>query len=100
MDSGSGLKNMALLLPKILDKIASSQDRRPDLVVAGWPEIIGERLGPMTRAVSFVEGVLLVHVKNTTLYSLLAQHEKAKLLQRLQEKFPKANVRNITFRIG
>jgi len=100
MDTRPTAKQMRNLLPKILDNIARVQEKRPDLVLAGWPEVIGDKFSPMARAVSFVDGTLLVHVNNAALYSLLAQHEKNGLLKKLQEKFPSANVRNITFRIG
>jgi len=93
-------KKIQQLLPRILDEIGRAQKMRPDLILAAWPEVIGAKLAPMTEAVSFHEGVLLVKVKNATLYSLLAQHEKFRLLKSLQEKFPKVEIRNIIFRIG
>jgi len=73
---------------------------RPDLILAAWPSIIGERLAPMTKTVSFVDGVLTIKVRNSSLLSLLAQHEKPRLLKELRKKFPSAAIRNIRFHIG
>ncbi len=98
--TASPAKKIQQLLPKILDEIGRMQKMRPDLILAAWPEVIGAKLAPMTEAVSFHESVLLVKVKNATLYSLLAKHEKFRLLKNLQEKFPKVEIRNIIFRIG
>ncbi len=93
-------KVMQDLLPNILDKIGRCQGNRGDLIVAAWGEIIGERLASMTQASSFENGVLYVKVKNATLYSLLSQHEKPKLLDSLQKKFPRVEIKNIVFRMG
>lgn len=88
------------LLPKVLGQIGALHRDRPDLVVAAWPEIIGEKLGPMTQAVGFEKGVLTVKVRNSTLYSLLSQHERGRLLKCLREKFPSIEIKNISFRVG
>jgi hypothetical protein len=88
------------LLPSLLGKIGCQQALRPDLILAAWPEVIGPRLAPYTEAVSFQDGFLKVRVKNSTLYSLLAQHEKKRLLKSLQEKFPSVTIKNLIFRIG
>lgn len=93
-------KQMSQVLPKIMDKIAASHRDRPDLILVAWPQIIGEKFQAMTRAVSFVDGVLTVIVKNSTLYSLLSQHEKKRLLQSLRKKFPAVVIRDIFFRLG
>lgn len=92
-----GIKEM---LPVILKEIGSNYEERGDLVLASWPSIIGPQLSGMTQAVSFDEGVLFVKVKNSTLYSLLAQHDKMRILKTIREKFPKTTINNIIFRIG
>jgi len=93
-------KQIKNLLPAILGEIGKGFQMRPDLVLAAWPEIIGEKLAPMTQAVSFSDGILTVKVKNSTLLSLLSQHERLKLLKSLQQKFPSITIKNIMFRIG
>ena len=99
---GSELTNKHLqdLLGKALGSIGAMHRDRPDLVVAAWPEVIGEKLSSITKATSFDHGVLYVKVSNSTLYSLLAQHERGRLLKRLREKFPSVEIKNIHFRIG
>lgn len=91
---------MADLLPRVLDKIGEVYQQRSDLILAMWPEVIGVKLATMTHAVSFSDGILVVKVKNSTLHSLLNQHEKLRLLGLLRQKFPHAEIRNIYFRIG
>lgn len=93
-------RKLADLLPQWLAGASKNFQDRPDLILLAWPEVIGEKLSSMTKAVSFVDGVLTVKVKNSSLYSLLVQHEKAKLQSRLQKRFPSVKIRNIVFRLG
>lgn len=73
---------------------------RPDLILEAWPEIIGEKLAPMTKPMAFERGILTVKVSNSTLYSLLSQHERGRLLACLRQRFPAVEIKNIYFRIG
>lgn len=84
----------------MLERIAALQKDRPDLIVSAWQEIIGEKFAPMAKAIGFEKGILMVKVSNSTLYSLLAQHEKKRLLQILHKKFPSIEIKTIHFRIG
>lgn len=88
------------VLPFVLKKLQQVYCHRPDLILASWPEIIGPKLAPMTQVVSFIDGILLVKVRNSTLYSLLNQNDKSRILMRLREKFPDVAIKGITFRIG
>ncbi len=88
------------LLPAILAEVGEIYSDRPDLILAAWKDLIGPQLAPMTEATAFKDGQLFVRVSNSTLYSLLSQQEKYKLLQQLKQKFPKTDIRNIIFRIG
>ena len=99
---GVGLtgKELSVLLPKWLEGAQGRFHERPDLLLLVWPEIIGEKLAPMTTAVSFIEGILTVRVRNSSLYSLLVQHEKPRLQKELQKRFPSVKIRNIIFRLG
>lgn len=91
---------MTDLLPRVLAKIGEVYQQRSDLILAMWPDLIGAKLAAMTQAVSFVDGVLLVKVKNSTLHSLLNQYEKLRLLHMLRKKFPHVEIKTICFRIG
>ncbi len=93
-------KQIKDLLPKILNRIGALHRDRPDLVLHAWPEIIGEKLAPMTKPVAFDKGILTVKVNNSTLYSLLSQHERVRLLNCLRQRFPAIEIKNIYFRIG
>lgn len=88
------------LLPRVLSDINTRQQERPEMLLAAWPSIIGEKIAPMTRAVSFREGVLTVAVKNATLFSLLNDREKGKIVHRIRQNFPQIELHNIIFRIG
>jgi hypothetical protein len=92
-------KHLNRLLTPFLKRVERALGDRQDVILAAWPALIGSHLAPMTRAVSFEQGVLMVHVKNSMLYSLLAQ-EKGRLIKQLSKQFPQATIRNITFRIG
>lgn len=84
----------------VLSGIRAVYEERPDLVLAAWPEVIGHKLAGMTQAISFIDGVLVVKVKNSTLHSLLSQHDRFRILNRLREQFPRTIIKGIVFRIG
>jgi hypothetical protein len=88
------------ILPSVLYSIGLIYKERGDLVLAAWPEIIGDKLALMTEAVSFDAGILYVKVRNSTLFSLLKQHDKPQILRSLRGKFPRTNIKNIVFRMG
>lgn len=93
-------KQLTDLVPTVLEQINEVFNDRPDIILASWPEIIGSKLAPMTEAVSFYDGVLTVKVRNSTLYSLLIQNDKPKLVNALKKKFPNVEIKTILFRIG
>lgn len=88
------------LLPEVLSDLSLKMKDEPHQILGAWSEIVGERIGKMSRAVSFDLGVLKVQVKNSTLISLLSQHEKPRLVAEFQKRFPKVKFRDIFFRIG
>ncbi len=88
------------LLPSLLQEIDSRRGERPDLVLSGWDQVVDAKWRCMTEAVSFEKGVLVVKVKNAALYSLLVQQEQARLLRKMQDRFPEAVLKKIIFRIG
>lgn len=98
--TGVTTRRVGEVLPLVLAQIGDSFKDRPDLILASWPEIIGPKLSSMTQAESFRDGVLVVKVKNSTLHSLLNQHERGKVLASLRQKFPRVNIINVIFRIG
>ena len=93
-------RQMSDLLPRFLIQVGEKLQERPDLILQAWPQIVGAQLAPMTRATAFKEGVLWVDVNNSTLYSLLSQHERGRLLGSLRSRFPTTDIKNIVFRLG
>jgi hypothetical protein len=96
----SSLKPISRLLPKFLKQMQERFQERPDLILATWPQIIGEKHAAMTKAASFENGVLTVKVNNSTLYQLLVTYEKKRLLKSLKEKFCSVEIRDLLFRMG
>lgn len=88
------------LLPKVLGKAAKSIDAQSELVLKAWVEVVGETIGRMCAAESFVDGVLRVKVKNATLHSLLKDTEKPRLIAEYKTRFPSVKMKNIVFYIG
>jgi len=88
------------ILPSVLEELKINYDQQPQRIIDIWPEIIGKKLAPMAKAVSFNKGILTVIVKSSTLYSLLGKQEKIKIIKKLQNKLEKTKIRDIVFRVG
>lgn len=88
------------LLSGVISRLNLRQQQRPDLILAAWPEIIGPKFAAVTQAVSFDSHVLVVRVKSSTLYSILSQHEKPRLLEMLRQRFPRTTINTIIFRMS
>ncbi|MEI8125571.1 MAG: DUF721 domain-containing protein [Parachlamydiaceae bacterium] len=88
------------LLSGALSRLNSLYRDQPELILKAWPDVIGLKLATMTQATSFLDGVLTVKVRNSTLHSLLSRHDKNKILTALQQRFPKTRIQNIVFKIG
>mgnify|MGYP006291110709 CR=1 FL=1 len=93
-------KTIGQILPPLLGSIGASYNRRGDALLATWPEVVGKDVASMTRARSFIDGVLRVSVSNSTLLSLLTEHEKPRLIRELNKRVPQAGVKAIQFFIG
>ncbi len=93
-------QSVADMLSTFLNRIQRARKDKPEEIIAAWPQLIGEKYAPMTQAIGFSSGVLRVIVKNSTLYSLLVQNEKPRLIRILRKQFPHADIRDIAFRIG
>jgi len=89
------------LLPSVMSKLGSLYKSQPEVVLNAWQHVIGEKFLPFTRAARFENGVLLVLVKNSTLFSLLNNPvDKQRLVNELRKRAPGAIVNQIVFRIG
>ena len=90
-------KKIADLLPQILVDIGDKTRDNKDEIFRFWFDLLGGKMAPLTQPISWKNGVLTIKVKSATLYALLCQHEKGRLLKALAEKF---QVRDLVFRIG
>jgi hypothetical protein len=84
-------KKLSELIPDFLKKLDKKEP--VEAVFSAWQSLGIEK----TEAISFVDGILTVKVKSSTLYSLLVATERTRLLKLLQEKF---SIRNLVFRVG
>ncbi len=90
-------KKIADLLPDILAGIRAPGSNQSEAIFHHWCFLLGEKMARFTEMVSFKNGVLTIKVKSATLYALLCQHEKGRLLKELQKKF---QVGDLVFRVG
>jgi hypothetical protein len=88
-----------LLIPMLGQFEKGAEDNSKELIDS-WPKLVGEKVAAMTKAVSYEKGVFLVKVQNSTLYSLLSDHEKPRLLKQMQDTFPHLKIKKILFRMG
>jgi hypothetical protein len=95
-----GNKKLETLLPSFMRRLGESQKQRPDLVLAAWPILVGEKIAQMARVQSFEEGILTIKVTNSSLLSLLVQNERPRLLKELRKQFPCTRIYDIRFRMG
>jgi len=93
-------KELKDLLPLYLNKIDKKKSKNEKQIILDWPNIIGDRLAPMTKAIEIKNKVLIVKVNNSTLHSLLSTYEKEKILNAINEKYSKNIIRDVFFRIG
>ncbi len=88
------------LLTQVLSQISAVYQDKGEMILEAWPSIIGQRLSVMTKADSYINGILTVKVTNSTLHSLLSRNEKFKILTIIKQRFPTAGIQNIVFKIG
>lgn len=91
-------KQLGDIANKFLFEVSENYKKKPLSVIESWPKIIG-KLSQMTKVISFKRGLLVVGVKSSTLYSLLTNYEKGKILKKMQEEFSKDLVKDIAFRM-
>jgi len=87
-------------MPKILTEIHAKDKSPLPLFQAVWPKVIGVKLAAMTEVIAFENGVLTISVSNASLYSLLAQYEKGRILKKIKGQFPEIEIHDIYFRRG
>lgn len=90
-------KKISDLLPQVLADIGRKTGVTQEAVFELWFSLMGEKMAPLTQPISLKNGVLTIKVKSATLYALLCQHEKTRLLNALQAKF---QIQDVVFRIG
>jgi hypothetical protein len=90
-------KKIGDLLPQILVDIGGRVADDQEAIFRRWFFLIGEKMAHLTQPLFLKNGILTIKIKSATLYALLCQHEKSRLLKDLQANF---QIRDIVFRIG
>jgi hypothetical protein len=90
-------KKIGDLLPQILAGLSRPKEAERDSLFSFWFSLLETQAAGLTQPVSWKNGVLTIKVKSATLYALLCQHEKPRLLKALQGRF---SVQSIVFRVG
>ncbi|HSX13357.1 MAG TPA: DUF721 domain-containing protein [Chlamydiales bacterium] len=90
-------KKISDLLPIVLNEITNKTGDDREQIFQFWFSLIGEKITGLTQPISLKNGILTIKVKSATLYSLLCQHEKPRLLKELQAKF---EIHDLVFRVG
>lgn len=85
------------LLPEWMREIRKKTGDKPDEVFSLFQNLMGP-MAAKTEPEKFIDGVLTVKVKSATLYSLLVQHERPRLLRELAKECP--SVKKLVFRVG
>ena len=94
------MQSLKKVLQKTLKKTGVKEKLKENSTHLIWREVVGEKIARLTQVIELNEGVLKVKVDNSTLYSLLVEHEKQRLLKILQTRLPKLKIKNLLFRIG
>ncbi len=87
------------IIPGVLKEWKLDDAIRLDDAAAAWREIVGGFIAQQTMPDSLKRGVLTVRVLQPAMHHTLLM-EKARLVQKLQERFGKTVVREVKFRHG
>lgn len=93
-------RSLKVLLPLMLEKIEERYECDVEHLFSQFRQILGENLSLMVHSLRFNENILYVLVKNSSLYSLLATHEKNRILKELRHRCKSVKIENISFKIG
>lgn len=88
------------LLPKVFGKIKRAQGENPQEIFAAWRAVVGPKLAPLAKAVSFKEGRLLVIVSNPSVNHILTMQSHIRLLSAMRNALPSVRIETIVFRMG
>ena len=87
------------LINHLLARKGFAQQETANEFQSAWNEIVEPKMQKYTSVGTLKRGVLEVIVTNSSVSQHL-QFKKQGLLEQLQEKYPKNNIRDIRFRIG
>lgn len=71
-----------------------------DQLIQAWETVVGPANASQSRPVQLQRGLLIIAVMQPALMYELERFHKTEILRRLQERFGKAAIRGIRFRVG
>ena len=71
-----------------------------ETVAQAWEEVVGIETAARTRVVRFMRGVLTLEVASSALKHDLLTFRKNQLLDELNERLPKVEIRDLECRVG
>jgi predicted nucleic acid-binding Zn ribbon protein len=98
----NNMKPIGKIIPAVLKQTGLSRNKEKMFtgLDKDWPRIMGEDRAAQTRAVGLKQNILQVEVKSTALLYELAHFHKPQILQRLRERYPESNFRDVNFIAG
>ena len=93
-------KKLVDLLGPVFQNISSIYSNHLENFIRDWPKILGKDYASMTEIIGYKKGILIIKVKNSSLYSLLYHHKKQEILKQIYKNYPKWDVKDITFKMG
>lgn len=88
------MKNLTLNFLKDIKK------RRSFDIEKVLEDVIGKEAFSMVEILSLKDSILMLRIKNSTLYSIFSNYERDKILRKIQKKLSKDIIKNIIFKIG
>lgn len=98
----STIKKAKDFLPKLLKLMESSIAFQSKKILLTWDRLLDRSYPKMTKAIGYdvKTNVLKVKVYNASLYATLSQCSQHKMIQRIREELPCANIKKIQFVLG
>ncbi len=86
-----------VIVERLLKNIARKGDNYQHLIFAEWKQMLGVTVGNATRKMYIKDNKLFVYMDSPVIKQEIF-YLKEKILQHLNRKFPKGNLRDIVFR--
>ena len=97
---GFGAKPISRALDRQMKSLGLNERLIEDQLVEAWESIVGAANAGQSRPVQLQRGELIVAVAQPAVMYELDRFHKAEILKRLQERFGRAMIQRLRFRVG